>query len=522
MDAPWMGDAASLVEAFRKGERSPLEELDATLAAIEASQLNAFCHLDVDQAREAAKGADVSAPFGGVPVGVKELDNVEGWPATEASVALADQVAGYTDTKIQRLRDAGGVLVGLTTASEFGGVNQTRTKLHGATRNPWDLERTPGGSSGGSAAAVAGGLLTLATAGDGGGSIRIPAGFCGLLGLKCTWGRIPRGPHAGPGNLTAVPGVVSRSVRDTARWFDIANGFDGRDPLSLPRVEGWERDLGTFLPDLRGKRAAVVVDIGQAVVAPEVVELVTAAAEDLIALAGLERVDVAVRLPRTGAAWGVTGSVWLVKDLGDRWPDCADDLTPAMRRGVEAAVEHFDVHAAVKAETRRIELNEAMADLFEQADVVLASTNPDVAFAADASPPTTFGGLEAKPINHGALTIPSNIYGNPAISIPIGQASDGLPGGAAGAGAAPPRAGAARPGAADGTRAALAAGGPRRSGLSRFRRRRRSGGGSLRRRRGAGCVRSAAPVAARPPAWAGRPWPTAPGRPRTGRSPRHR
>lgn len=417
----------SLVDAFRRGERSPLEELDATLAAIGASHLNAWSHVDPERARTAAEGADVQAPLGGVPIGVKELDEVEGWPATDASVALADKIASHTSTKVRRLVDAGGVLVGLTTASEFGGVNQTRTKLNGATRNPWDPERTPGGSSGGSAAAVAGGHLTLATAGDGGGSIRIPAGFCGLVGLKCTWGRIPRGPAVGPGNLTAVPGCVSRSVRDTARWFDVSNGFDARDPFSLPRVEGWERDLGTFLADLAGKRAAIVVDIGQAVVAPEVVELVTEAAEALVALVGLRRVDVAVRLPRTGAAWGVTGSVGILKDLGDRWPDRADDLTPAMRRAAEAASEHYDAAAAIQAERRRIELNEAMADLFEQADVVLASTNPDVAFGADTRAPTSFGGLEAKPINHGALTIPSNIYGNPAISIPVGQAADGLP-----------------------------------------------------------------------------------------------
>ncbi len=427
MDAPWQGDAVSLVEAFRSGDHSPVDELDATLAAIEGSELNAFSFLDPDAARSAARFADVSQPFGGVPIGVKELDGVAGWPDTHASVALADQVAERTDTKIERLVDAGAVLVGLTTASEFGGVNQTWTKLNGATRNPWNPERTPGGSSGGSAAAVAGGLLTLGTAGDGGGSIRIPAGFCGLVGLKCTWGRIPRGPHAGPGNLTAVPGCVSRSVRDTARWFDVSNGFDPRDPLSLPRVDGWERDLGSFLPELRGKRAAVIIDVGNAVVAPEVVELVTAAAEDLITRAGLKRVDVAVRLPRTGAAWGVSGAVGLVATLGDRWPERADDLTPAMRAGAQAATDHFDVHAAVQVERRRIELNEAMADLFEEADFVLASTNPDVAFAADRQAPTVFGGLEAKPINHGALTIPSNIYGNPAISIPIGTSSDGLP-----------------------------------------------------------------------------------------------
>jgi len=427
MDAPWQGDAVSLVEAFRRGERTPLEELDATLAAIEASSLNAWSHLDPERARDAAARADVQAPFGGVPIGVKELNHVAGWPATEASVALADQVSTRTSTMVERLEQAGGVLVGMTTSSEFGGVNQTRTKLNGATHNPWQQGHTPGGSSGGSAAAVAAGQVTLATAGDGGGSIRIPAGFCGLVGLKSTWGRIPRGPEVGPENLTAVPGCVSRSVRDTARWFDVTNGHDPRDPLSLPRVEGWEAGLGSVLPDLAGKRVAVVVDIGQAVVAPEVVELVTAAAEQLIADADLRRVDVDVRLPRTGAAWGVTGSIWVAAALGDRWPGCADDLTPPMRRAVEAAYEHYDARAAMQAERRRVELNEAMADLFEQADLVIAATNPDVAFAADASPPTTFGGLEAKPINHGALTIPSNIYGNPAISIPIGRSADGLP-----------------------------------------------------------------------------------------------
>ena len=197
MDAPWQGDAVSLVAAFRSGDRSPLEELDATLAAIDASALNAFSHLDPERARAAAEAADVGAPFGGVPIGVKELDDVEGWPATEASVAMADVVAERTSTKVQRIVGAGGVLVGLTTASEFGGVNQTRTKLNGATRNPWDPERTPGGSSGGSAAAVAGGLLALATAGDGGG----PSGS----------------PASAASSGSSAPGVASRAGRGSGR-----------------------------------------------------------------------------------------------------------------------------------------------------------------------------------------------------------------------------------------------------------------------------------------------------------------
>ncbi|MEL7207448.1 MAG: amidase [Actinomycetota bacterium] len=427
-DTPWQGDAVSLVEAFRSGERSPTEELEASLAAIEASDLNAVCFVDEQGARDAAASADVSLPFGGVPVGVKELDNVRGWPATHGSVPFADEVADVTDTKIERVAEAGAVLTGLTTSSEFGGVNQTTTKLHGATRNPWDAARTPGGSSGGSAAAVAGGLFTVATGGDGGGSIRIPAGFTGLFGLKCTWGRLPRGPRIGPGNLTAVPGCLSRSVRDTARWFDIANGHHPTDPLSLPRVEGWEAGLGSFRDELSGMTAVIAPDLGgEAVVAPETVELVEEAARGLIAAAGLREVEAEVRIPNMGAAWSVTGGVGLYRTVEDRWPDCAGDLTGLMRAGVRAAEEHFDVRAAAMAENRRVDLNEAMAALFDQVDFVLCATNPDTAFEADGRLPHVFGGIEAKASNNGALTIPGNIYGNPGVSIPIGQAADGLP-----------------------------------------------------------------------------------------------
>ena len=136
-----------------------------------------------------------SRPFGGVPVGVKELEPVTGWPQTEGSLVFRDRVATRTGTMVERLLGAGGAVpVGLTTASEFGGLNVSVTKLNGVTHNPWRHGRTVGGSSGGSAAAVVGGLVPLATGGDGGGSIRIPAGYTGLLGMKGTYGRIPRGP----------------------------------------------------------------------------------------------------------------------------------------------------------------------------------------------------------------------------------------------------------------------------------------------------------------------------------------
>ena len=177
-DHPWLGDACSLVDAFRAGELSPLEALDASLGAIERSQLNAFCHVDPERSRAWAQAADVSLPFGGVPIGVKEIDGgVAGWPDTHASLVFRDQLSTRDSTQVTRLRAAGAVLAGLTNASEFGGINCTHTRLHGTTRNPWNPARTPGGSTGGGASGVAGGLVTLSTGGDGGGSIRIPAGF---------------------------------------------------------------------------------------------------------------------------------------------------------------------------------------------------------------------------------------------------------------------------------------------------------------------------------------------------------
>ena len=430
-DTPWQGDACSLVEEFRAGRRTPLEELHATYAAIEASTLNAFCFLAPEQAEEAARSADVSKPFGGVPIGVKELDQVEGWPDTHASVPLKDHVAEYTGTMVQRARDDGGaVLIGLTNASEFGGVNVTRTVLHGTTHSPWQHGKTPGGSSGGTAAAVSGGLVTLGTAGDGGGSIRIPAGFTGMVGLKATIGRIPRGPRAAYGNLTVTIGCISRSVRDTARWFDVTNGFDARDPLSLPRETGWEAGLGTHLDALRGARVAFSPTWGNATVSPVMWELLEEAGISLAAETGMHRVDgVDVELPRMGAAWSLSGNIAIEAQLADQWPACADDLTPEIRFGMARAVGKYDAAARAKIERRRIEVNEAMARIFDPVDgvdFVLTASNPDIAFDADGPLPGVFGGIDAGAGNNGRLTFPANLHGNPAISIPAGTL-DGLP-----------------------------------------------------------------------------------------------
>ncbi len=343
-DSPWLGDACSLVDAFRAGERSPMEELDATLGAIERSGLNAFSFLDADAARATARRADAALPFGGVPIGVKELDAVRGWPATEASVPLKDRVSPHDSTMVARLRTAGAVPFGLTTSSEFGGVNLTRTNLNGVTRNPWDLERTPGGSSGGAAASVAGGLITIATGGDGGGSIRIPCGFTGLLGLKNTYGRIPKGPQMCVGSLTAVTGCLARSARDVARFLDATNGFDLRDPYSLPRVEGWEVGLDTH--DLRGKKAVIVADLGVAVLHPELTDAVHQHGEMLARDAGLELVEVPVKMPELSLEWAFSGLAEVRKDLGDLYPACEEELTFEISLGLKIAEEAYNLQFA--------------------------------------------------------------------------------------------------------------------------------------------------------------------------------
>ena len=425
VDAPWSGDACSLVEAFRAGERTPTEELEATLAAIEGSELNAFCHVDEEGARAAAAAADVSLPFGGVPVGVKQLQEVEGWPHTEASLVFADRVAPHTTTMVERLRAAGGAtLVGQTTASEFGGLNVSVTKANGVTHNPWEHGRTAGGSSGGSSAAVAGGLVSIASGGDGGGSIRIPAGFNGLVGMKGTAGRIPRGPRTLIHPMTVVAGCQARSVRDVARWYDVTTGFDARDPYSLPRVEGWERDLGTH--DLRGLRVAVAPTLGAAVVADGVQERVLTAAEALVRDAGLTVVDLTVALPALDLAWALANMVGLRMELGDLWPDCKDDLTKEIAFGLEMADGTVDLAMNARGEAARTMANEAMADIFDQVDLVICATNPDVAFPAHISTNTRVAGQKVDLGNNGALTIPANISGNPAISIPV-EPLDGLP-----------------------------------------------------------------------------------------------
>lgn len=271
--------------------------------------------------------------------------------------------------------------------------------------------------------------MTLASAGDGGGSIRIPAGFTGLVGLKATYGRIPLGPGAQLSNLTVVSGCVSRSVRDTARWFDVCSGHDPRDPLSLVKSMPWEPSLGTLGSAVRGLRVALAPNWGGAVVSPAMWDQLADHAREIISRNAWSVIDIDTSLPNMGAAWSISGMLPIHAQLGDQWPDCAEVLTPEIRFGLQSTIGKYGSEARARIEERRTRVNERMAEIFDQSsgvDLVITATNPDIAFDADGPLPGRFGGVDAGAGNNGKLTFPANLHGNPAVSIPSGTL-DGLP-----------------------------------------------------------------------------------------------
>ncbi len=415
----------------------------------------------------AAKNADTSRPFGGVPVGIKELEPVEGWPFTEASLVFANRVADHTSVATGRFLDAGGVTpVGQTTASEFGGLNVSVTKMNGVTHNPWRHGHTVGGSSTGSSAAVAGGLVSIASGGDGGGSIRIPAGYTGLLGMKGTFGRIPRSPNAYMRPNTVVLGCLARSVRDAARYYDVCSGPDYADPTSLPAHESFEDNLETH--DLAGLRVAIIPTFSGVELEAGVEENLIENAEAMISAAGMKRVEVPLKLPNLAAQWMMGNLATLLPELDDKWPKCAPLMTDEIALGLFLSKSLYNLDTAAKAEAQRVEANEAMAAAFSQCDLIVCATNPGPAFNAEwhtSSPEPdivkaikgnalsrgvlrgVLGGVRVATsaasglpnalidianrrfpdfVAMGGLTILANLYGNPSVSIPAGTI-DGLP-----------------------------------------------------------------------------------------------
>ena len=229
--------AGELAALIRGGELSSRELTEASLQRIEALQpeLNAFVHIDPDGALEAAEaiGAGDERPFAGVPVAVKDTSAVAGMPFAMGSEMFGDFVPQHDSVVTRRLRDAGFVIVGKTNMPEFGILPVSESRRFGPARNPWDPERTPGGSSGGAAAAVAAGMVPLAHGSDGGGSIRIPAACTGLVGLKPARGRISRGPEQGD-DLLVTDGVLTRTVAETAALLDVLAGYETGDSTWAP------------------------------------------------------------------------------------------------------------------------------------------------------------------------------------------------------------------------------------------------------------------------------------------------
>jgi amidase len=244
--------AGELAWLIRGGEITSRELVEASLDRIQALQpeLNAFCHLDPDGALAAADrvGAGDPRPFAGVPIAIKDTAEVAGWPYTLGSDAFGDFVPGYDAFVVRRLSAAGFVPVGKTSLPEFGILPVTEPRRFGPTRNPWDTNRTPGGSSGGSAAAVAAGMVPLAHGSDGGGSIRIPAACCGLVGLKPARGRVSRGPTQGD-DFLVQDGVLTRTVGETAELLDVLGGYEPGDatwaaPPAAPFADSTRREPG--------------------------------------------------------------------------------------------------------------------------------------------------------------------------------------------------------------------------------------------------------------------------------------
>ena len=247
-DPPWSGDACSLVEAYRRGEHSPADELDGLPRGDRCQSISTPSRTSTASRRSQRRQWPTSPSRSAACRSASRSSTRWQVGPTRTLRCCSPTASRRRHRRRARIRDAGGaVLVGQTTASEFGGVNFTRTVINGTTHNPWQRGRTPGGSSGGSAAAVAGGLVTLATGGDGGGSIRIPAGFTRPRRTEGDIRPDPAHPRCRVRAMTVTVGCLSRSVRDTARWFDVCNGHDPREPLSLPRVDGWEAGLGTHL-----------------------------------------------------------------------------------------------------------------------------------------------------------------------------------------------------------------------------------------------------------------------------------
>jgi aspartyl-tRNA(Asn)/glutamyl-tRNA(Gln) amidotransferase subunit A len=429
----WELTAVKIADRVRSAEMSAKEVLETFLARIEAfdTELKSFVFLDPDAARAQAAEIDrrVAAgedpgPLAGVPLGVKDLEDARGLPTTHGSLLYKENVAEGDSVQVARLRAAGCVVVGKTAAPEFGAAAYTSTPLHGTTRNPWDLERTPGGSSGGSATAVGAALVPIATGSDGGGSIRIPASYSGLFGFKGTFGRVPRGA-APESSYTSVHGPMARDVRDAARYIDCVVGPHEADQFSLPHPGfSYEERLDEATP---GLRATWSEDLGFGVCVSEVSVIVKEAAEALAGSEAFEWKDRRVSLKDPAVAWGVLGAAETFHKVESHWEERRDDLTPIFAYGIARGLERIDLPEMTRAAERRWENNQILAGVFEEVDLIVTPTTPTTAFVAEGPMVSEIEGRTIKPMHSICFTYPFNLSGHPAVSLPCGFDTEGLP-----------------------------------------------------------------------------------------------
>jgi aspartyl-tRNA(Asn)/glutamyl-tRNA(Gln) amidotransferase subunit A len=434
MDMPTVTEAARSIREGRESAASLTRRcLDSVAAA--NGDLNAFVYMDEAGALAIATDvddlvrtgrSDELGPLAGVPFGVKDLDDCAGMPTTRGSRWFANGPRKTTDSiHVARLRAAGAIPIGKTATPEFGAWAYTASPLLGVTRNPWDLGRTPGGSSGGSSAAVSSGMVPFATASDGGGSIRTPAAFTGLVGLRACYGRVPT---FGDTHLAqnAVVGSVTTTVADTALLLDVMAGPDGRDRTCLPSPVGSYVEALARL-DLSGLRVAWSEDLGFAVVDPEVASLCERGAFAFASAVGAVLIDRPVVLGDYTLTYayieGVDKFVGVDRSL---WETRLEELDPLSAPGW-AHLSHNTLPEAAAVEAARRHLVSEIASVFDDVDLLLtpmASVSP---FAAEGPMPTEINGVEV----HGGMSVVlgflASLVNLPAISVPSGLTAAGLP-----------------------------------------------------------------------------------------------
>jgi aspartyl-tRNA(Asn)/glutamyl-tRNA(Gln) amidotransferase subunit A len=431
----FFADATEVLQMIRKGDLSPAELMRLTLERIDAvnPKLNAFvCMRPAEQllaeAKQAgerlARGGDIG-PLAGMPLGVKDLEDTIGLPNTHGSLLFKEAQPSTFDTvQVERLKRAGAIVIGKTNTPESGYTAFTSNRVFGTTRNPWNLERTPGGSSGGSSAAVAGGLVALATASDGGGSVRIPACYTGLFGLKPSQGRIPWGPEEMlRASFCIVSGPLTRSVRDAALWLDLTVGAHPADPYSLPHPAlSYREALQKDPPRLR---IGYTSTLGYARCEGQVIREVEAALKALegaghtVEPADLQLSDIVIDWVRLMASEDIGFMAPHLNDL--------DLLDPGYRPGLDLGSQ-VTAKDMGDIQRTRAALIARLADFFSRFDLLATPTVPTVAFPAEGPLPFY---VEDKPIETPgggiAFTYPFNFSANPAVSLRAGLSDDRLP-----------------------------------------------------------------------------------------------